>query len=114
MTGAPGMTRDTGAPMTTADMAVRAGEVAALLKTLSHPARLMIVCTLVEHEYSVGELEQRLDIHQPHLSQHLTVLRGAGIVAQRRAGKQIFYRLAEQNAALLVGALYKIYCSGET
>lgn len=96
-----------------AEMANRASEVAKLLKTLSHPARLIIVCTLVEGEYSVGELEEKVDIHQPHLSQHLTVLRGSGIVETRRDRKQIFYRLTEEKAAQLVSALYDIFCAKE-
>ena len=101
------------AGLSTAEMASRAGEVATLLKTLSHPARLMIVCTLVEGSYSVGELEEKLDLHQPHLSQHLTVLRGSGIVETRRDGKQIFYSLTEEKAAQLVAALYDIFCVKE-
>jgi len=101
------------AGLSTAEMASRAGEVADLLKTLSHPARLMIVCTLVEGSYSVGELEEKLDLHQPHLSQHLTVLRGSGIVETRRDGKQIFYSLTEEKAAQLVAALYDIFCVKE-
>lgn len=93
------------------ELFLSAGVVARLLKTLSHPARLMIVCTLVEGEYSVGELEETVDVHQPHLSQHLTVLRGSGIVETRREGKQIFYRLTEEKAAKLVAALYDIFCA---
>lgn len=112
-----GMTSDLKAMMKAgvarAEMATRAGEVADLLKTLSHPARLMIVCTLIEGEYSVGELEEKLDVHQPHLSQHLTVLRGSSIVETRREGKQIFYRLTEAKAARLVAALYDIFCVKE-
>ncbi|WP_237358635.1 MULTISPECIES: sulfite-sensing transcriptional repressor BigR [Rhizobium] len=96
--------------MTLEDMGARATDVSGLLKTLSHPSRLMVVCTLVEREHSVGELEQKLDIHQPHLSQHLTGLREAGIVETRREGKQIFYRLTADKAARLVGALYEIFC----
>lgn len=95
------------------EMASRAGEVANLLKTLSHPARLMIVCTLMQGEYSVGELEKKVDVHQPHLSQHLTVLRGSGIVETRREGKQIFYLLTAEKAARLVAALYDIFCVKE-
>lgn len=101
------------AGLSPAEMAGRAGEVANLLRTLSHQARLMIVCTLVEGEFSVGELEEKLDIHQPHLSQHLTVLRSSGIVETRRDGKQIFYRLTEEKAAQLVSALYDIFCVKE-
>jgi DNA-binding transcriptional ArsR family regulator len=91
-------------------MAMRAGEVATLLKCLSHPSRLMIVCSLVEAEFSVGDLEEKLDIHQPHLSQHLTSLREAKIVATRREGKQIFYSLANERASELIASLYRIYC----
>ncbi|MGG7537617.1 MULTISPECIES: sulfite-sensing transcriptional repressor BigR [Rhizobium] len=112
-----GMTADLKAMMkaglSPAELSLRAGEVANLLKTLSHPARLMVVCTLVEDEYSVGELEEKVDVHQPHLSQHLTVLRGSGIVETRRVGKQIFYRLTEEKAAQLVAALYDIFCVKE-
>lgn len=96
-----------------AEMAGRAGEVAHLLKTLAHPTRLMLACTLAQGEYAVGELELMLDIHQPTLSQQLTVLREAGIVETRREGKQIFYMLTAEKAARLIEALYAIYCSRE-
>ena len=89
----------------------KAMEVAAILKTLAHPARLMLACALVEGEYSVGQLEERLDIHQPTLSQQLTVLREAGIVDTRRDGKQIFYCLTAEKMARLLSALYAIFCS---
>lgn len=92
-------------------MEARAAEVAGLLKTLAHPARLMLVCTLVEGEFCVGDLERRLGIHQPTLSQQLNVLREAGIVETRRKGKQIFYRLTAEKAARLVGTLYTIFCT---
>lgn len=94
-------------------MAARADEVAALLKTLAHPVRLLLACTLVEGEYAVGALESRLDIHQPTLSQQLTVLREAGIVETRREGKQIFYRLTAEKAAQLIAALHQIFCPEE-
>lgn len=93
-----------------AAMEARAGEVAGLLKTLAHPVRLILACTLAQGEYSVGALEDRLDIHQPTLSQQLTVLREAGIVETRREGKQVFYRLTQEKAAKLIQALYGIFC----
>lgn len=99
------------AAMSLADMEDHAHEVAAILRTLAHPMRLLLACTLVEAEYSVGELEEKLDIHQPNLSQQLTVLRQSGIVATRREGKQIFYRLTEAKAARLIAALFSIYCA---
>jgi DNA-binding transcriptional ArsR family regulator len=96
-----------------AEMKGQADDVAALLKTLAHPARLMLACTLVEGEYSVGALEEKLGIHQPTLSQQLGVLRDAGIVETRREAKQIFYRLTERKAAQLIEALYAIFCQPE-
>ncbi|MCM2292086.1 sulfite-sensing transcriptional repressor BigR [Allorhizobium sp. BGMRC 0089] len=97
--------------MTPEFMSERAAEVSGHLKTLAHPVRLMLVCTLVGGEYSVGELEERLDIHQPTLSQQLTVLRDAGIVETRRDGKQIFYRLTEAKTRQLIAALFTIFCA---
>jgi DNA-binding transcriptional ArsR family regulator len=105
--------RSVSVSMSPQEMASRAGEVATLLKTLAHPGRLMLACTLAEAEYSVGELEERLDIHQPTLSQQLGVLREAGIVETRREAKQIFYRLTEEKAAQLIQALYAVFCGPE-
>lgn len=96
-----------------AEMAARAGEVAGLLKTLAHPARLQLACALAEGEYAVGELGERLGIRQPSLSQQLGALREAGVVATRREAKQIFYRLSQDKAARLIEALYGIYCGPE-
>ncbi|MBP2547342.1 ArsR family transcriptional regulator [Neorhizobium galegae] len=99
--------------MTPQAMEARATEVAGHLKVLAHPARLMLVCTLVEGEYSVGALEEKLDLHQPTLSQQLTVLREAGIVETRKEGKQVFYRLTEAKTAQLIAALFTIFCADE-
>ena len=94
--------------------AIRAARISGLLKTLAHPARLLLVCTLAEGETSVSELETKLAVHQPTLSQQLNVLREAGIVETRRDGKQIFYRLTEEKAARLVGALHAIFCAEDS
>jgi DNA-binding transcriptional ArsR family regulator len=91
-------------------MAARAEEVAALLKVMAHPVRLVLACKLAEGEYSVGELERLLDIHQPTLSQQLGILRETGVAETRRDGKQIFYRLTQQKASQLIEALYAIFC----
>lgn len=92
------------------EMAARAEEVAALLKVMAHPVRLMLACKLAEREFSVGELERLLDIHQPTLSQQLGILRATGVAEPRREGKQIFYRLTQQKASQLIAALYAIFC----
>ena len=57
--------------------------------------------------------DEELDIHQPTLSQQLTILREAGIVETRRDAKQIFYRLTDEKAARLIEALHDIFCNDE-
>ena len=107
------MTMQAEQPNTRAELAARAEEVAELLRTLANRNRLMLVCTLVEGEYSVGQLEEMLGIRQPTLSQQLTVLREAGLVETRRDAKQVFYRLTAAKAARLVEALHEIFCNEE-
>jgi ArsR family transcriptional regulator len=92
-------------------MRAQAPAISAHLKTLSHPVRLLLACTLAEGEQSVGMLEERLDVRQPTLSQQLTVLREAAIVETRRSGKQIFYRLAGSQTPQLIAALRAIYAT---
>lgn len=71
-----------------------ADEATALLKALSHPARLRICCQLRQGELSVGQIESLLDIRQPRLSRELAKLREEGLVETRRESKAVFYRLA--------------------
>lgn len=90
--------------------AAKAGEAAALLKALAHEARLMVLCQLVEGEYSAGELQAMSGLSQSALSQHLARLREEGLVATRRDAQTIFYSLHGTKAARLLAALAAIYC----
>lgn len=94
----------------TQDLHARAGEAAALMKTLSNPARLMILCQLVEGERSVAELERNLDTKQPNVSQQLARLRLEGYVAPRREGRTIFYSLADDRVAAVIHNLHQTFC----
>ena len=85
-----------------------------LMKSLSNPHRLSIVCCLVHGELSVSELEELLELRQPTLSQQLAALRESEIVATRREAKQIFYRLKDDRAGQLIAALEQIFCDDET
>lgn len=81
-----------------------------LLKTIANPHRLMILCTLLDGELSVGELNDRIAISQSTLSQHLAILRNSGHVTTRREAQTIFYSLHSREVALLMDCLYRIYC----
>lgn len=94
-----------------AQMARHADEAAALLKTLAHPARLRVLCRLVEGEASVGELQPLTGLSMSALSQHLAVLRGMELVATRRDGQTIHYSIAQSPALAVLRALHETYCA---
>lgn len=81
-----------------------------LMKVMANADRLMLLCQLSLGEKSVGELENILDIRQPTLSQQLTVLREAELVATRREGKSIFYRISSQSAMAVMQVLHQEIC----
>lgn len=87
----------------------RAGEAAELLKLLANDQRLVILCRLSDQEMSVSELGEHVDLTQSALSQHLGKLRAHGLVATRREGQMIYYRLSNPTAQKLVGALCELY-----
>jgi DNA-binding transcriptional ArsR family regulator len=80
------------------------------LKALAHESRLMILCILAEGEKSVSELEDILSLRQPTVSQQLARLRADGLVSTRRDGKTIYYNLASDEARIVIGAIYDVFC----
>jgi DNA-binding transcriptional ArsR family regulator len=91
-------------------MAEKAKRAADFLKALAHKNRLMILCILSQGEKSVSELEDILRLRQPSVSQQLARLRTDGLVATRRDGKTVFYSLASEEARVVVGAVYGMFC----
>lgn len=92
-------------------MKKRADKATALMRALSNPYRLMILCELHGGERSVGELEGLVGLKQSPLSQHLAKLRRDGLVATRREAQTIHYSLASPEARKVIGLLYRLYCT---
>jgi ArsR family transcriptional regulator len=67
---------------------------ARLCRVLGDPKRLRLLNELRNRERSVGELAEALGLSYPNVSQHLGLMRDAGVVATRRDGTTVFYRLA--------------------
>ena len=82
----------------------------ALMKVLSNPDRLLLLCELAQGERNVGELEGALGIVQPTLSQQLAVLRETDLVETRRDGKNVYYRIASDQALAVMQVLYEQFC----
>jgi DNA-binding transcriptional ArsR family regulator len=92
----------------------KAAEAARLLRLLSNEKRLLLLCILAgEGEMSVGALAEALALSQSALSQHLALLREDGLVATRRAGTTIYYRLADPRAAAVLATLRDVFCPVE-
>ena len=88
-----------------------AHEACRLMKTLSNPDRLLLLCQLMQGEKRVGELEELVGVVQPTLSQQLGVLRDEGLVSTRREGKHIYYSICSTPAMQVMGVLYDQFCS---
>ncbi|GAB2881087.1 ArsR/SmtB family transcription factor [Microbulbifer echini] len=88
-----------------------AGQAASMLRSLANHDRLLLLCQLSQEELNVGELEERLGLRQPSLSQQLGVLRREGLVDTRREGKHVYYRVADPKVLALLQTLYQLYCA---
>lgn len=93
-------------------MRAAADEASALLKALSNRHRLLILCQLIDGEKSVGQLAEFLGIRDSTASQHLALLRRDRIIAARRDGQTIWYRISSNPAFEIVQVLYASYCAG--
>lgn len=75
-----------------------------LLRALAAPVRIAIVLALRESQHCVHELVEALQLPQPLVSQHLRVLKAAGVVAGERSGREVLYRLVDAHLADIVVA----------
>ncbi len=83
--------------------------VSEILKSLSHPVRLKILCQLLQGEKSVNELIDFCEISQSNMSQFLKRMKEEGIISSRREWNKIFYRVADPRVLKLMEALKEIY-----
>lgn len=91
-------------------MAGHAGEAADFLKKLVNPSRLMVLCALSDGEQSVSQLNERVELSQSALSQHLAALREASLVTTRREGQTIYYNLQGDQAIEVIKVLQALFC----
>lgn len=98
-------------PAQLADFETQADVVGGMLKSLANQRRLMVMCQLVEGgEMRVTDLAAAAGLSQSALSQHLAVLRTAGLVAFRREAQVLWYRIADPRIEQLLATLHRLYC----
>lgn len=93
-----------------AEVRNHATAAAALLKALANDQRLLVLCSLLDGPLSVGQINERVPLSQSALSQHLGVLREAGLVVTTRQSQTIYYALAHGPALQIMEVLYKAFC----
>ncbi|WP_435277135.1 ArsR/SmtB family transcription factor [Psychrobium sp. nBUS_13] len=91
-------------------MAEKAAVVESVLKMMANRNRLMILCSLLDEERSVTQLNDIVPLSQSALSQHLSALRQAELVATRREAQTIYYRVASDSVRAILATLYEQYC----
>ncbi len=96
------------------EMVENASLACTTLKAMAHESRLLILCLLANGEKSVIELEQKLSMRQPAVSQQLARLRADNLVKTRRDGKTIYYAIASNEVRAIIRLLYNLYCSPDT
>ncbi|MCC6276652.1 MAG: winged helix-turn-helix transcriptional regulator [Oligoflexia bacterium] len=91
-------------------MVEKSEEASRILKLMSHPQRLMILCLLADGEMTVGQLEEKCKASQSAVSQFLTRMRIEGLLESRREGSFIHYRVSDPKIIKIVKSLNKIFC----
>ncbi|MFD8111075.1 metalloregulator ArsR/SmtB family transcription factor [Streptomyces microflavus] len=83
---------------------------ASAFRALADPTRRQILEDLRGGELAAGEIASRFSISAPSISRHLGVLKGAGLVTERRDANRILYSLAEERLAMCVGRFLSAVC----
>ncbi len=84
--------------------------VSKLLKSMSHPIRLKILCLLEDKELSVGDIRENVKTTNANVSQHLNILRGQGIIDYRKDANFIYNRIADKRIIKLIQTMRNLFC----
>ena len=95
------------------DLANSADRASEFLKSMANPQRLRILCLIMEGERPVGEIAEAIGANQSSVSQNLALMRREGLVAPRRDGQTIYYRIAEKKLAKVLKLLAEMFCPPE-
>lgn len=88
-------------------------DLATLLKSISHPFRLQILCLLQDKEMTVGELSKAIKTTDANVSQHLSILRHQGIITTRKEANFIYNRLIDDRVTRLIETMQGLFCNIE-
>ena len=81
-----------------------------LLKSISHPIRLKILCLLENGEMTVGDIRNEVETTHANISQHLAILRNQGIIDSRKDSNFIYNSIADKRITELIKAMRTLFC----
>ena len=84
--------------------------ISKLLKSMSHPIRLKILCLLQENEMSVGDIREQVKTTNANVSQHLNILRSQSIIDFRKDANFIYNRITDERILELIGKMRQLFC----
>lgn len=90
-------------------LSVQCELVSSLLKAIAHPQRLRILCLLAETESTVSQLESYCGASQSSVSQYLSKMKSEGLLASRRVGQNVYYKIDSPQLLKLMRAFQKIF-----
>ena len=85
--------------------------LAVLLKSISHPIRLKILCLLQERELTVSEIREEVETSGANISQHLNIMRNQGIINSRKEANFIYNRIADERIIELMKTMKQLFCA---
>lgn len=81
-----------------------------ILKSMSHPIRLKILCLLQDSELSVGDIRDQVETTNANVSQHLNILRSQGIIDYRKDANFIYNRITDKRIIELIHTMRTLFC----
>jgi DNA-binding transcriptional ArsR family regulator len=85
-------------------------DLALLLKSISHPIRMKILCLLQDGELSVSEIREEVATSWANISQHLNIMRNQGIIGSRKEANFIYNKIADKRVIELMKTMKQLFC----
>ena len=92
------------------EMKKQAAEASGVLKAIANETRLLILCSIIEDDFTVNQLSEITGMGQSAVSQHLKVLSEQNIVSPKRMGKKIIYKIADPKAKAILVLMHALFC----
>ena len=92
------------------EMKKQATEASGILKAIANETRLLILCSIIEDDFTVNQLSEITGTAQSSVSQHLKVLSEQNIVSSKRIGKKIIYKITDTRVKAILVLMHALFC----